>query len=176
MLHQAVKKKQGATIFAYKVNDPQRYVIIEFDKAGKAISIEEKPKRPKSRYAVPGLYFYDSQVVDIASSLRPSVRGELEITDINKHYLERGELHVEIMRRGLAWLDTGTFESLLEASTFIQTIQNRQGIKIACLEEIAYRSGYINAAKVHAAAAMMKNSNYSQYLLDLIDPSQFTDL
>ncbi|NGX58554.1 MAG: Glucose-1-phosphate thymidylyltransferase [Chlamydiae bacterium] len=168
-LKQAVSKKNEATIFAYKVNNPQRYGVIEFDGQGKAISIEEKPKTPKSRYAVTGLYFYDNKVIDMAMSLKPSARGELEITDINQIYLKQGKLNVEIMSRGMAWLDTGTFESLLDASRFIQTIQRRQGVRIACLEEIAYRMGYITAIDINKIAQNMEDSEYARYLLDVID-------
>ena len=169
LLKQAAARKNGATIFAYKVNNPQRYGVIDFDENGKAISIEEKPKLPKSRYAVTGLYFYDNQVIDMAMSLKPSARGELEITDINQIYLEREELNVEVMSRGMAWLDAGTFESLLDAARFIQTIQKRQGIKIACLEEIAYRMGYINPIDVQKIAEEMKDSEYSRYLLEILE-------
>ena len=158
----------GATIFAYLVNDPERYGVIELDSSGRAISLEEKPKAPKSRYAVTGLYFYDNQVVDIAHSLKPSARGELEITDLNRRYMEMGSLRAEIMGRGLAWLDTGTHESLIEAAVFVQTIEKRQGLKIACPEEIAYRNGYLTMADVEKLAAPMRNSSYGQYLLAMV--------
>jgi glucose-1-phosphate thymidylyltransferase len=167
-LRAAVERPTGATAFAYAVQDPERYGVVEFDEARKVLSIEEKPKQPKSRYAVTGLYFYDQQVVDIASSLKPSARGELEITDLNRRYLELGQLSVEVMGRGMAWLDTGTHESLLEASTFIQIIEKRQGLKIACVEEIAYRLGYIDAAQVERLAAPMRNNAYGRYLLSVL--------
>ncbi len=168
-LRDAAAKESGATVFAYPVTDPQRYGVVEFDSGGRAISLEEKPSRPKSRYAVTGLYFYDTQVVDIARRLKPSPRGELEITDLNRHYLELGTLEVSILGRGYAWLDTGTHESLIEASTFIETIEKRQGLKVACPEEIAFRRGYIDAAQLHALAAPLARSGYGQYLLRLID-------
>ena len=167
-LHTAALRQQGATVFAYAVTDPERYGVVEMDAQGRALSLEEKPKHPKSRYAVTGLYFYDNQVVDLTRSLKPSKRNELEITDLNRLYLERGELHAEIMSRGMAWLDTGTHDSLLEAATFIQTIEKRQGLKIACPEEIAYRAGYIDAAQLERLAATMSNNGYGQYLLGLI--------
>ncbi|MEZ0232233.1 MAG: glucose-1-phosphate thymidylyltransferase RfbA [Methylophilaceae bacterium] len=167
-LNNANTKKEGATVFAYPVNDPERYGVVEFDANGQAISLEEKPITPKSRYAVTGLYFYDKQVIDIAASLKPSPRGELEITDINKHYLAQGQLNVERMGRGHAWLDTGTHESLLEASLFIETIEKRQGLKIACPEEIAYRMGYISADQVEAIAEIYKKNSYGQYLLRML--------
>jgi glucose-1-phosphate thymidylyltransferase len=167
-LHTAALRQQGATVFAYAVTDPERYGVVEMDAHGRALSLEEKPKHPKSRYAVTGLYFYDNQVVDLTRSLKPSKRNELEITDLNRLYLERGELHAEIMSRGMAWLDTGTHDSLLEAATFIQTIEKRQGLKIACPEEIAYRAGYIDAAQLERLAATMSNNGYGQYLLGLI--------
>ena len=167
-LRAAVNRTAGATAFAYAVHDPERYGVVEFDDARKVLSIEEKPIQPKSRYAVTGLYFYDEQVVDLARKLKPSARGELEITDLNRRYLEQGKLTVEVMGRGTAWLDTGTHDSLHEASTFIQIIEKRQGLKIACVEEIAYRLGYIDAAQLERLAAPMRSNAYGQYLLNVL--------
>lgn len=167
-LRAAATPRAGATIFAYQVTDPQRYGVIEFDAKGRAISLEEKPARPKSRYAIPGLYFCDNQAPAIARSLKPSARGELEIVDLLKHYMNAGNLHAQMMGRGRAWLDTGTPDSLLEASHFIQTIEKRQGLKIACPEEIAYRMGYITAAQLNTLATALKKSAYGQYLLGLL--------
>jgi len=167
-LKRAATAASGATVFAYPVKDPERYGVVEFDSEGRAASIEEKPELPKSRYAVTGLYFYDAQVVDVAAHLAPSARGELEITDVNRNYLERGALAVEVMGRGTAWLDTGTHESLLEAAHFIETIERRQGLKIACPEEIAYRMGYIDAHALERLAGPMEKSSYGQYLLAVL--------
>ena len=164
LLRRASQREQGASVFAYPVNDPQRYGVIDFDERGKARSIEEKPERPKSRYAVTGLYFYDNRVLEIAAALKPSARGELEITDVNRAYLERGELEVVPMGRGMAWLDTGTHGALLEAAHFIATIERRQGLKIACPEEIAYRMGFIDAAQLEALARPLEKSGYGEYL------------
>jgi glucose-1-phosphate thymidylyltransferase len=163
----------GARIFAYPVNDPERYGVVEFDSTGKVLSLEEKPKTPKSRYAVTGLYFYDNQVIRIAKSLKPSARGELEITDVNKEYLLRGQLEVVVMGRGMAWLDTGTHEAMLEASLFIQTLETRQGLMVACPEEIAYRCGYISAEELEKTASSMKNNAYGRYLLQLLREKVF---
>jgi glucose-1-phosphate thymidylyltransferase len=167
-LREAADKTQGARVFAYPVHDPERYGVVEFDANGRALSIEEKPQQPKSRYAVTGLYFYDNRVVEIARSLKPSARGELEITDVNRAYLEKGHLEVVVMGRGMAWLDTGTHESLMDAALYIQAIEKRQGLMVACPEEIAYRSGYITAADVEKIGSTMKNSSYGAYLLQLL--------
>jgi glucose-1-phosphate thymidylyltransferase len=172
-LRQAAAKAHGARVFAYPVHDPERYGVVEFDASGRVLSIEEKPKQPKSRYAVTGLYFYDSQVVEIAKSLKPSPRGELEITDVNRLYLHRKELEVVVMGRGMAWLDTGTHESLMDAANYIQAIEKRQGLMVACPEEIAYRSGYITAAQVEQVGTSMKNSSYGAYLLQLLREKVF---
>lgn len=168
-LQQANRKNDGASVFAYQVKDPERYGVVEINDKGDVLGIEEKPAKPKSRYAVTGLYFYDNHVVDIAESLEPSPRGELEITDVNKRYLESGSLNVEILSRGVAWLDTGTHESLLEAASFIQTIEKRQGLKIACPEEVAYRMGFIDSSQLIRLANDHGNAEYSQYLMDLIN-------
>jgi glucose-1-phosphate thymidylyltransferase len=168
LLERANARRAGATVFAYPVADPERYGVAEFDGAGRVLSLEEKPKQPKSRYAVTGLYFYDNRVLDIAASLEPSARGELEITDVNRRYLSQGELVVELMGRGMAWLDTGTHETLLEASQYIETIERRQGLKIACPEEIAYRRGYIDAPALEKLGAAMANNAYGRYLLSLL--------
>lgn len=170
---EATEKASGARVFAYPVHDPERYGVVEFDGEGKALSLEEKPRHPKSRYAVTGLYFYDNKVVDIAHSLRPSARGELEITDVNKEYLRRGELEVCVMGRGMAWLDTGTHEALMEAALFIQTLEKRQGLMVACPEEIAYRAGYISAEQVEGMAHSMRNNNYGAYLSQLLKERWF---
>lgn len=168
MLQNAARREEGATVFAYSVQDPERYGVVEFDDKRRAISIEEKPREPKSRYAVTGVYFYDRQVVEVAKSLKPSARGELEITDVNRWYLERSQLHVEVLGRGFAWLDTGTQDSLIEAATFIQTIEKRQGLKVACPEEIAYHLGYIDAAQMERLAAKLGKSGYGTYLLQVV--------
>jgi glucose-1-phosphate thymidylyltransferase len=172
-LQQATKKTKGAQVFAYPVQDPERYGVVEFDASGKAVSLEEKPKRPKSRYAVTGLYFYDNDVAEIARGLKPSARGELEITDVNKVYLQRGLLEVVVMGRGMAWLDTGTHEAMMEAAMFIQTIERRQGLMVACPEEIAYRYGYITAEQLEAFGNLMKNNAYGAYLLQLLREKVF---
>lgn len=169
LLRSAAMRPDGATVFAYHVQDPERYGVVEFDADRKALTIEEKPKAPKSNYAVTGLYFYDHQVCDIAASIKPSARGELEITDVNNVYLQQDQLKVELMGRGMAWLDTGTHESLLDASQFIATIEKRQGLKVACPEEIAYRKGYIDAAQLAKLAEPLKKNNYGQYLLQILE-------
>src|SRR5262249_51290464 len=163
-LRAAADRESGATVFAYRVRDPERYGVVEFDSNGRAISLEEKPAKPRSPYAVTGLYFYDNQVLDVASCLKPSPRGELEITDVNRTYLERGQLHVEQLARGIAWLDTGTHEALLQAANFIQAIEERQGLMVACLEEIAYHMGYISADDLQRLARAMESSTYGRYL------------
>lgn len=168
-LHRACEREHGATVFGYYVKDPERYGVVELGMDGIAISIEEKPQRPKSHYAVTGLYFYDNQVLEIAARLKPSARGELEITDVNRWYLEQGLLAVQVLGRGYAWLDTGTHESLLQASNFVETMEQRQGLKIACPEEIAYRNGWISAEQVAALAEPLKKNDYGQYLLDLVN-------
>ena len=168
-LARACANAKGATIFAYPVADPERYGVAEFDRAGRVVSLEEKPKAPKSRYAVTGIYFYDNRVIDVAKTLAPSARGELEITDVNRRYLEWGELACEVMGRGMAWLDTGTHESLLEASQYIETIERRQGLKIACPEEIAYRMRYIDAAQLLKLGSAMAKNGYGRYLLRMLD-------
>ena len=169
VLRQAATRTRGATVFGYRVKDPERYGVVEFDKDGRAVSIEEKPQRARSNYAVTGLYFYDEQVIDIAAELKPSARGELEITDINRTYLANGELSVELLGRGTAWLDTGTHESLLQAAMYIEAIEQRQGLKVSCVEEIAWRMGYISAMELGDLAAPLANSGYGRYLLDLLE-------
>jgi len=165
LLKSAAERTDGASVFAYHVNDPERYGVVEFDERRRAVSIEEKPAAPRSNYAVTGLYFYDAEAVQMARALQPSARGEFEITDLNREYLKKGKLHVEIMGRGYAWLDTGTHESLLQASTFIETVESRQALKIACPEEIAFRLGFIDAAALQRLAEPLKNTNYGRYLL-----------
>lgn len=169
MLQSAMERDRGATIFAYPVLDPERYGVVEFDDAGKALSLEEKPENPKSNFAIPGLYFYDNRVVDVAANMKPSARGELEITDVNKQYLEWGELHVQSLGRGFAWLDTGTHDSMHEASSYVETIEKRQGLKISCIEEIAYRQGYIDRDQLIEQSRVMEKNNYGQYLLRLAE-------
>jgi glucose-1-phosphate thymidylyltransferase len=169
LLRSAAMRPDGATVFAYHVHDPERYGVVEFDAGRRALTIEEKPKAPKSNYAVTGLYFYDNQVCDIAAGIKPSARGELEITDVNNVYLQQAQLNVELMGRGMAWLDTGTHESLLDASQFIATIEKRQGLKVACPEEIAYRKGYIDAAQLSKLAEPLKKNNYGLYLLQILE-------
>ena len=173
LLERAAGQKEGATVFGYRVRDPERYGVVEFDRDGTVLSIEEKPERPRSHYAVTGLYFYDNQVLDIANNLEPSARGELEITDVNLEYLERGQLQVGVMGRGMAWLDAGTHESLLQSSTFIETLEQRQGLKIGSPEEISYRKGYIDAEQLERLAAPMRKSSYGQYLLELLRTEEF---
>jgi glucose-1-phosphate thymidylyltransferase len=172
-LKRAAERREGSTVFAYPVTDPERYGVVEFDESGRVVSIEEKPKRPKSRYAVTGLYFYDAEVVSFAKEIRPSARGELEITDLNRLYLKRNALQVELMGRGMAWLDTGTNDSLLDAATFIQTLEKRQGLKIACPEEVAYRSGFISADELRALAEPLMKSGYGAYLMRLLEERIF---
>ncbi|MNZ46065.1 Glucose-1-phosphate thymidylyltransferase 2 [compost metagenome] len=169
MLQEATKRKSGATVFGYQVKDPERFGVVQFDEGRKAISIEEKPLKPKSNFAVTGLYFYDNDVIEIARQVKPSARGELEITCINQAYLERGSLHVELLGRGFAWLDTGTHESLLEASHFVETIEKRQGYKVACLEEIAFNNGWLTVAELQRTGNELKKNSYGQYLLSLVD-------
>jgi glucose-1-phosphate thymidylyltransferase len=172
-LRESAKLDEGAVIFAYPVKDPQRYGVVEFDSSGRALSIEEKPKEPRSNYAVPGVYFFDNQVVAIAAQLKPSARGELEITDISRRYLEQGQLHVEVLGRGVAWLDAGTHNSLLQAANFVQTVQERQGMMISCPEEIAYRMGFIDSEQLRTLADGMAHNSYGEYLLDLINGEEF---
>ena len=173
LLESAHARRDGATVFAYPVSDPERYGVVEFDASGRAVSLEEKPKVPRSRYAVTGIYFYDNDVIEIAKDLKPSPRGELEITDLNRVYLERGRMSVELMGRGMAWLDTGTHDSLLEAAQFVQTIERRQGLKVCCPEEIAYRQGFIDAAQVERLAAPLAKSGYGKYLKDMLKVQVF---
>lgn len=174
ILVRASQHEEGATIFAYPVGDPERYGIVEFDPEGRVLSIEEKPEHPKSSYAIPGLYFYDNQVVEIAKNIAPSPRGELEITTVNEVYLQKKQLRVEVLGRGFAWLDTGTHDALMEASGYVQTIQNRQGLKISCIEEIAWRLGYIDRAQLQSLGQSMANNEYGQYLLEITDDQAFS--
>jgi glucose-1-phosphate thymidylyltransferase len=174
ILRRAVQLKKGGLIFGYPVRDPERYGVVEFDKTGKVIGIEEKPSKPRSRYAVPGLYIYDNNVIDIAGNLKPSHRGELEITDVNLEYLRKGELRVEILGRGFAWLDTGTHEALQQAASFVQTIQDRQGLKIACIEEIAFRSGFIDLEQMKLLAKDTMNNEYGRYLMGIVEEEERT--
>jgi glucose-1-phosphate thymidylyltransferase len=176
LLRRAVARESGATVFAYPVVDPQRYGVVEFDSQGRVISLEEKPARPRSRYAVTGLYFYDHEIVEIAANLRPSARGELEITDVNRHYLNAGKLVVERLGRGMAWLDTGTHDSLCDATNFIQTVERRQGLKISCPEEIAFRNGYIDAEQLQRLADPMVKNGYGEYLMDLVREARFSEV
>lgn len=168
-LQRAAAQKTGATVFGYWVKDPERYGVVEFDGTGKVLSIEEKPKEPRSNYSVTGLYFYDNQVIDIAAAIKPSARGELEITDVNNHYLQQGQLRVEKLGRGMAWLDTGTHESFLQAANFIETIEQRQGLSIACVEEVAYRMGFVTAAQLEALARPLLKNGYGQYLISVLN-------
>ena len=172
MLNEAAQRSSGATVFGYHVSDPERFGVVEFDEQGMAVSIEEKPAQPKSNYAVTGLYFYDNDVIEIARGIKPSARGELEITDVNMAYLERGDLNVSLLGRGFAWLDTGTHDSLMDASSFVQTIEARQGLKVACLEEIAYRQGWLSADTLRAEASALSKTGYGQYLYKLAEESQ----
>lgn len=169
MLQHATRREKGATVFGYHVKDPERYGVVEFDDRGRVLSIEEKPRQPRSNYAVTGLYYYDPDIVDIARDVRPSARGELEITDVNNAYLARGDLHVETLGRGIAWLDTGTHDSLLAAAGFVQSVEKRQGLKVACLEEIAWRKGFINAEQVRKLAAALDKTDYGRYLLEIVE-------
>jgi glucose-1-phosphate thymidylyltransferase len=174
-LREAASQEEGATVFGYHVRDPERYGVVEFEEGGRVVGLEEKPEKPRSHYAVTGVYFYDNQVLDIAANLEPSARGELEITDVNLEYLRRGQIRVEILGRGMAWLDTGTHESLQQATNFIETIEQRQGLKIGCPEEIAYRRGYIDAEQLEWLAVQMKKSSYGQYLLEIVRSEELVD-
>lgn len=173
LLQRAHQRRDGATVFAYPVSDPERYGVVDFDASGRAVSLEEKPKAPRSRYAVTGVYFYDNEVIEIAQNLKPSPRGELEITDLNRVYLDRGRLSVELMGRGMAWLDTGTHDSLLEAAQFVQTIERRQGLKVCCPEEVAFRQGFIDAAQLERLAIPLAKSGYGKYLQDMLKERVF---
>ncbi len=168
-LRHAAARRTGATVFGYRVRDPERYGVVEFDEAGRVISVEEKPTRPRSPYAITGLYFYDNRVLEVAARLRPSARGELEITDVNRDYLQSGDLHVEMLGRGIAWLDTGTHHSLLQASNYIEAIEERQGLMVACVEEVAYKMGFLDAAQVRTAAERMRGNSYGDYLLRMLE-------